>query len=293
MKYIFKSLILISFVFFVYYLYQYDYAAIPTVKSYPLLVLSLTVLLIGFILQGEAWGRILRSYNFTTLHHDGLVSIGLSILGKYMPGKIGMIVGPSSFLAKKYSFSFIKVSCISVGYQFISIIAGLLLGVIGLFYIRSQYAMEVLCLLVAMTLFISPLLKKLCYKIPVLSKISNQITLEFKQFKEIFLWFVSFWLFWCGGFLLFSMSLYPENDQYIAIFFAFAVAGAIGILSVISPGGIGVREGIITIYLINIGFEQSVAITLAVVSRLWFLIGEVLFFILSLLIYYSSSFNKG
>jgi uncharacterized membrane protein YbhN (UPF0104 family) len=57
-----------------------------------------------------------------------------------------------------------------------------------------------------------------------------------------------------------------------------------GILAIFLPGGIGVREGIMTAYLSALGIELELAITIATLSRLWFITGEVFIFLMALIL---------
>jgi len=51
-------------------------------------------------------------------------------------------------------------------------------------------------------------------------------------------------------------------------------------MALIAPGGLGAREGVMIGYLIFAGIPAIEATTIAVVSRLWFLLGEIFIFIL-------------
>ena len=61
--------------------------------------------------------------------------------------------------------------------------------------------------------------------------------------------------------------------------FGFPLAGVLGIMTFISPGGLGTREGVIVAYLTLASIPVVEATTIAVASRLWFLTGEVFIFI--------------
>ncbi len=54
-----------------------------------------------------------------------------------------------------------------------------------------------------------------------------------------------------------------------------------GVLAIILPGGLGVREGIIVAYLTLAGLDVETATTISFMNRLWFISGEVFIFLLS------------
>jgi uncharacterized membrane protein YbhN (UPF0104 family) len=63
--------------------------------------------------------------------------------------------------------------------------------------------------------------------------------------------------------------------------FVFPVSAVYGVLAIIFPGGIGVREGIMVSLLTMMGCNPLTATTFSVVSRLWFITGELFIFSLA------------
>jgi uncharacterized membrane protein YbhN (UPF0104 family) len=49
------------------------------------------------------------------------------------------------------------------------------------------------------------------------------------------------------------------------------------------PGGLGVREGIIVLVLTATGLDVKVATTISVISRIWFISGEIFIFLMAIL----------
>jgi uncharacterized membrane protein YbhN (UPF0104 family) len=96
---------------------------------------------------------------------------------------------------------------------------------------------------------------------------------------------IFYWLLWLGAFYCLSRSLIPETNLLYA--FAFPLSVCYGVLAIILPGGIGVREGIIVAFLTAYGQTLETAITLSVVARLWFITGEIFMFLLSLYVNFS------
>jgi uncharacterized membrane protein YbhN (UPF0104 family) len=58
----------------------------------------------------------------------------------------------------------------------------------------------------------------------------------------------------------------------------FPLAASLGVLALVAPGGLGVREGVIVAYLGLAGIPAMEATTISIASRLWFLGGELIFF---------------
>lgn len=78
------------------------------------------------------------------------------------------------------------------------------------------------------------------------------------------------------AFFLFIKSLYPvEVSQLIVVIGIYAVAWSIGFLSLVTPSGLGVREGILSLLLTTV-LPPATATLVALLSRLWTLSAELL-----------------
>jgi uncharacterized membrane protein YbhN (UPF0104 family) len=84
---------------------------------------------------------------------------------------------------------------------------------------------------------------------------------------------------WMIAFYFFVLSFHVEFS--IGVIFCWPLGISLGVLSLITPGGIGVREGIVTGFMVLTGMPVETATTIAVISRLWFISGEVFIFVLS------------
>jgi uncharacterized membrane protein YbhN (UPF0104 family) len=163
----------------------------------------------------------------------------------------------------------------------------LLLGTFGMFFVGGSriYGISVLLLFVLLSLVI---FTRLFHKLVqwLLSKIlRRQIQiphLPLNKALKAMSWYLLSWSAWSAGFWFLATSL-VSGPLPISIAFAFALGGSLGILSVFAPGGLGVREGVLTAFLGLAGLAVQEATTIAVASRLWFLVGEVFIFLLALL----------
>ena len=91
-------------------------------------------------------------------------------------------------------------------------------------------------------------------------------------------WFVVYWALWSIGFCLLVASLINIDVSW-SVGFGFPLAATLGIITFISPGGLGTREAIMVGYLTLAGVPLVDATSVAVASRLWFLGGEVFIFL--------------
>ncbi len=102
--------------------------------------------------------------------------------------------------------------------------------------------------------------------------------LDFYSTVRLLPWICLYWILWSFGFYYFVSSM-TMMEIPLSGGLAFPLSASLGIAAVIAPGGLGVREGIMGIYLKLVGLSLAEAATVAVAARLWFLTGEVFFFI--------------
>lgn len=287
-KYFFKWFFYVSIAFLIIALIKADYLQKPTFYEITYVYISFVFLFAGFLLDGIAWGKTLKKANYNISLQNGITSQGLSVFGKYIPGKLWVLLGRAEYISKKHDIPREKTSSLSLNAQFISLWVGLLLGTIGLLLISKLdiYGLTVLGLFVLLTLIIyTPLFHRL-FESSVSKVIKRDINiprLNFKNVLQILPWFFVNWGCWIVSFYFFGKSLTAEPVTF-NIAWGFALAGSLGIMAIIAPGGLGVREGLLTGYLSLAGLELADATTIAVASRLWFLVGEVFIFTVGVLL---------
>jgi glycosyltransferase 2 family protein len=284
-KYLFKIFLYLSLLFLGIALFKANYLVIPKIVSTNSVIISILLLVAGFVVNTIAWSVILIGNKMKIRLIDGITSIGLSIFGKYIPGKLWVILGRSEYVAGKYGFSRKKVGIISLHAQLISIWTGLILGSIGLLFIDapSAYGWMVLALFVLLSLIIfTNFFNGLAENFIGLFKKQIEIPrVSFISVITVIPWYFVNWLLWSLSFYFLVSALYGETIPLISGL-GFALAGSLGIVAVIAPGGIGIREGILTFYLTFLGLGIEEATTISIVSRLWFLCGEIFIFLTGL-----------
>ena len=86
---------------------------------------------LGFFLKAVTWQKVLTTFGYRISLRLALSSIGLSVFGKYIPGKIWAIVGPASYVARETQSPPTELVSPTVMSQIISLWTGLILGTIG------------------------------------------------------------------------------------------------------------------------------------------------------------------
>jgi glycosyltransferase 2 family protein len=284
MQRVFRILLFVSLLFFVWYLYQADYLVFKGISfDLPLLLVSLLLLFAGFFLTSISWGLALRLRGYEVEFPGALVSHGKYIFSKYIPGKFWMILGRASYLAGDKS-RLRSLSLVSLQEQLLFVFWGLVLSIIPTFLISKNNITGII-LLAVLILFIFFLfspgfhsLSSLLFK-KIFGKVFNFKPMKALFFLKVSIPVLSYWLLWSAGFWFLMLSVFENVPLLMA--FAYPAGMTYGFIVVFIPAGVGVREGIIASFLLAGGLSTGDAVTISVISRLWFAAGEVFLFILA------------
>jgi uncharacterized membrane protein YbhN (UPF0104 family) len=283
----FRYLVYASLVFVAVALYKADYLVIPKIHSPIALIGSLVFLLFGFIGDGLAWRTVLDKSGYPISVTETIAATGLSSFAKYIPGKIWAVMGRAGYIAERRPYSLGGLTSLSVTWQLIMLWLGLIFGACGLFFLGQIHSWGWLILLMWLgltTLIFSDLAQSLAQrlykrvfsrdiKIPRLSPGSTLTTLP---------WFVITWLSFSIGFYLLVVGLSADVVPK-SVGLGFPLSIAFGVMAVLIPGGLGVREGFMVGYLKLAGFSLQDATTISIAARLWFLAGEIFIFVLGMI----------
>lgn len=281
-KFFFNALIYIGLIFLVVYLYQYDYLSIAALQVNPVKLVASTLLLwMGFLSSALSWQRALKIHGIVIPYKSALSSHGLSVFAKFIPGKIWVILGRASKVSLE-GHSLKMTSFVSLKEQLVYIWLGLLLSLAIIFGPTGTHGLIalVLVLIIGLTLFnFSGWLRRLAeYLFQLIFKREFIIPpVTFTEALPMTRIILLYWALWSSGFYLFVSAISPSISPLIA--FVFPLSVTLGLIAVIVPGGLGVREGIITLGLTTFGVPIELATTIAIAARLWFTSGEVFIFL--------------
>ena len=280
-KPVFQLLLLISIAFLIYYLTKIDYLIFDKIEiNYLLLTVSIILLWLGFLISAISWKAALKANNIEIGTSKAIYSQGAAIFAKYIPGKIWVILGRASIVAKDKR-ELIKISTISLKEQLVYLVIGLLTSFAVLLFmpVNDWYLAAFFFTVAGLSLFLFS--KKIHFQgEKIFEKVfRKKIEIPFVSIRQSLPYAVVLlilWLTWSVGFYLLCRSVYP-GTQFIAAFI-FPVSVSYGLLAIFLPGGIGVREGIMVLLLTSSGMEPAMATTISVLSRIWFITGEIFIF---------------
>lgn len=284
MQKIFRILLYLSILFFIWYLYRTDYLVFEDISFDPgLLAASIFFLFAGFLGICVSWGLALRASGNQAQYTDAIISQGIYVFAKYIPGKLWVVMGRASWFSPDRA-RLKTLSLVSLQEQLVFLWWGLALSLPPTFMILQK---PWLGLIIAAGIAMLTLLLFSGWLYRYFSVILNRLLKkdwEFKPMKRSFFLKVSvpvllFWLLWSAGFWFLMISMFDNVPPLLA--FVFPAGMTYGFLVIFMPAGIGVREGVLAAFLIAGGFAPANAVTISIVSRLWFVAGEILLFLLA------------
>ena len=211
-----------------------------------------------------------------------------SLMAKYLPGGWWAFVGRAHFYRRE-GLTLPQASVAVLMETLLVVTSGILVFSLFSLYPASlagggQKAFWVLlgggCLALLHPFFLNLLLVLVekIFKKPVMT-----LHFPYRRIGYPFFIFFLFWLgmggsFWilAGSLIGLKLALLPQMVS------AFALSWILGFLSFITPGGLGVREGALTL-LLTPSLPLYAAAALSLLSRIWWIGGEVLGLVVSLL----------
>ena len=204
-----------------------------------------------------------------------------SMLGKYIPGKLFLILG-RVYLYEKKGINKKKIIFSLVLEIICGLIASLIVAQISIPYLIQSEDISIninyyYALIILTLVFVHP--KVIIYLINLYNKISNQPRIDIdvkysKIFLIVILYLLNYFLLGSGFYFLVNSLFEINPNHFLFLTSIYVLAGTIGILALFSPSGIGVRESVLVILLPTI-MPTSYAALIMIISRLWETIIEI------------------
>jgi uncharacterized membrane protein YbhN (UPF0104 family) len=254
-----------------------------TFRPFPLL-LSTFIFVLSYFIQIWAWYLITLKLGIAISLSETLGSWFYSQLGKYLPGKVWLLLARFYFYESKGKSKkaisialYLEMVTLIVAGGLIFLVALLFFKEVGPFYSGKQFWYLVLLLILFAFIFLHP---------QVLQKILNWALVPFKR-EPLFLsisysdvlWILSVcilsWVIGGISFYLFIDSVYPVSSETILFLTgALAFSSILGIVAIFAPSGLGVREGTL-VYLLSFIMPVSVAVIISILTRIWMTLIEI------------------
>lgn len=254
---------------------------------YSRLIISFVLLLFVFLFNPLAWMRILNEMKEEMDFQKAFSIFYVSQLGKYVPGKVWTYIG-QVYLAEREGIPKERTLISSVLFQLISGVTTVYVFVISLlFWEKLNLALTILAFLCfSVSCLILLRLGLLDWMINlVLNRLLRRKTVV-KIGANTVIYAVSVlmlsWMAYGVAYYYFVNSFYPiDVTSSISFTGIYAISWLIGYLSFITPGGLGIREGV-QVYLLNLFLPLPISIIISLACRIWLTVGEISVALISL-----------
>ena len=254
---------------------------IPWKENWIFLVLHMIGL---FVMQGLmclAWKNILAGHGVEFDTPSLMYSFYVPNLGKYLPGKVLFLAGRVELTHRLGGSRTIGLSVFIHEVILVSLAAAVFAPLCFSSLLNLSQLMVVIATLVILLVlyvftlkpdFFVTLFNQLLER---LGKASLESRLQSSLARKILLIYLINWFAYGASCALLVISVNDIGwDHFMMITAAFVVSWLIGFLSILTPGGLGVREVIIVLILGTI-MDTSAAMLMAVIARLTWTIAEL------------------
>lgn len=260
---------------------------------YPSLLVSVVLVGIAYSVLVGVWKLILKQSGYVISYTKMFKIWFVSNLGRYIPGKVWQLLG-MLYLLEREKVPKSKSFTVAILAQVLSSMAGILvmLGFLRYDLYRELFSQSLWFLFVLLA-FVAGVVILIIYP-QLLQKVINlglgflkkdKISMNYKP-KNLLFYLLSYtgsWLLFGFCFLVFIRSITPAPfEMYFGVTGAFAGSVTIGFLAFFAPGGVGIREGVL-VALLNAYFPLPVATLIALLSRIWITLVEVLLFLIAMI----------
>ncbi len=254
------------------------------------LILSYFCLFLSFILSTIIWIKLLKGLSVDISLFKALRSIALSQVGRYAPGRIWAFVGRTE-LGKNESIPRTASSLGLILETELQIISSSLVFLIafafsykhwGASFSKSLYL--VLCLIPVEILLLNPKITNALVRplFRLFKKDLPEVNLNYGLLLYLAFLYAISWCIGGFGFFLLAKGVYPIGwNLCLPIAGAYPAAWLVGFLSLITPSGIGIREGALVVLLSPL-LSAPMAVALSLLARVWTTTYEGICFLLFL-----------
>lgn len=264
----------------------HDLAALSWQPSPVALLASLGLLSLCLACAPLMWRQLLRDFHHRVGYRDAFAIHYVAALAKYLPGSVWGVVGMAHYArrldlpARTTVYATLMEHAVVSGGSVLVFAASLWLW--PRTELRYQLGAATVWLIGGLVV-LSPLPSRMVSFIGQ-RWLRLTITPRFTRrglLLALLYYFASVPLF-AGGYYFLLQSFYPTPFRSVLIFTGlYAVSWLAGFVAIFAPGGLGVRDGV-QAYLLSWFVPPAVAVTIALVQRVWLTVGDLLSGLLSL-----------
>ncbi|HEX9751298.1 MAG TPA: lysylphosphatidylglycerol synthase domain-containing protein [candidate division Zixibacteria bacterium] len=227
----------------------------------------------------QLWRLLLTAISRRTISYARAYrATALANLGKYVPGKVWSVMGLVYFLREDGFAPAVSLAA-TILHQAYTVVSGaiFIVAILGTLIVRDLPIVVVIAVLAGCTILLYP---------PIFSRLVNRgmrllkrdpivVAIPFLRAVAFFFGYLAAWTCYGATFWLLLNAIGIEGQPFWSTAAAFVAAYLLGFLALFSPGGLGVREGVLA-WLLSPALGAGVAGVLAVITRIWATVLELL-----------------
>lgn len=257
-----------------------------------LLLLSLILMAASFAWQTYLWSRIIVQYGATISFFRAWQMYMKAAIIRYIPGNIWGLAAKGYMITtlglKKSEAFFIMIFESAV-----LLFSALVVYLLTISSLADSLILNVGLVILAAMLLVFLIFPKLFLKVGRLFQKNISIrTLPWHFLLKLFLAYVAYWIISGLSIYYLLLAMAPVSAKEIStIIGIFAISWTLGFISIILPSGLGVREASLVFFLSKI-ISFPLAATASILSRIVYIIGEIISLIAALISHRFFNKNK-
>ena len=243
--------------------------------------MSMLPLALSYLFIPSMWCRILTSLGVSLPYRKAFRIQYLSHLGRYIPGRIWAYIA-QSYLASQEHVSVAETLCSNAILMSLMHLSSLCIFALS-FLVWNVFTLPTRCLLVLISFSLVYLLLRMHWLERGINAVIKRFIdlntpLKCKELPYIMLMTENAlsWITFSIGFHIMLTSFYHiDLNQSFVIVGTFSISWLVGYYTFLSPGGLGIQEGV-QVYLLTFFFPLPLSIVIALASRLWLILGDTM-----------------
>jgi uncharacterized membrane protein YbhN (UPF0104 family) len=250
----------------------------------------------AYLCGSQGWLEIIRGFGYNIKFYESFRVIYLANLARYVPGKVLQVVGMVG-LANEVgvparislaSFALVQAYALPASFVLIPLTLGSNDALSSLIVFRDiMYIFMAVVVVLFLILFFRP--EGLNWALNKVLKLFRQEPVEYrptmKNRVKIFVWYILNWGLFGVSFHFFLLAISGKTQiSFVYSAGAYIAAYIMGYISFLSPGGLGVREGVMSALLAPL-VTAPVAASLSLINRIWITIAETIASLIAFLTY--------
>lgn len=250
------------------------------------IIISFLLLFLNFLFFVEGWRRIIQKLGDPVSFQNAFWIMSASQTAKYVPGGVWFA------LSRMHLGKEMKLRAEIVGISVIIETALTFLVGISLFIFSQSVVgfrgLKILYYIIPGFIFFflvlyPPLLNRLLnFPLKILKRPCVDLKISYLQLFHLSIYFFGLWIAQIIGFYFLINSIYPIHISKLPhIASAYTLSWMSGFIVIFAPGGLGVREGMMSLLLSSF-IPTPLAIVISFLSRVWITVFEIIVFFIGL-----------